>query len=431
LHGDGVLVDVRSQHDGILLFKDAFRLPYELIVGSKKKNFSLFVVFFFFFFSFDVKNLFFFFFFFFFLYQIGDRGVDEIPGTVTRAQLLESVSEADLDAKQYHEAGAEALERVQLSAANPSLDHAGAQQYLRLVVKLAGDLPALADALVKGSQEQFDFSDAGVKEAYAKGKATRDVDDYITAVREAFERFLSMKPYEHNRFQKPLADAKEREASEFSRAFLSELRPVFGSGITHVSAVEALKKRVKPDTLKSNKQFLEFFSGFARDHNKAIAGYSAAQLRKQTELTAEQTNYLNQLRTNFAWYLNYSPKPTKEQLAAHLNDQELARRAGRHLGNMGNHAETRMRDLAKQAVTQLPQQRPLYLVCHAQAHSDRVAAALSEAGVGDVRVVAGGVDRWLVNSVPTDYTAAQAAKVDEALKTGMRGAPTGLSEIND
>jgi hypothetical protein len=85
---------------------------------------------------------------------------------------------------------------------------------------------------------------------------------------------------------------------------------------------------------------------------------------------------------------------------------------------MGNHAETRMRDLAKQAVTQLPQQRPLYLVCHAQAHSDRVAAALSEAGVGDVRVVAGGVDRWLVNSVPTDYTAAHGGQGRRGVEDG-------------
>lgn len=350
---------------------------------------------------------------------------------MTRAQLLELVSEADLDAKQYHEAGAEALERLQLSAANPQLDHAGAQEYLRHVLKLAGDFPALADAVIKESLQQFDFSDASVKEAYAKGKPTRDVDEFLTAVREAFERFLTMKPYEHNRFQKPLADEKAREEKEFSLSFLAELRPVLGSGITHVSAVEAIKKRIKPDTLKSNKQFLEFFSAFARDHAKAMAGYTAKQLREQTEPTPEQVNYVNQLRSNFAWYLAYTPKPTKAQLAAHINDHELARRAGRFLANTGGHVEANARELTKQALAQLPQQRPLYLICLAQAHSDRVAAALADAGAGDVRVVAGGVDRWLVNAVPTDYAPAMTAKLDESLKIGLRGAPTGLSEIND
>jgi len=413
-----VLVDLRPSHDGFLLTKETVRYPYDLILGSKKSKGKT-----------EKKKE-------FFLSHInhgstGDRGMEEKLGTATRSELLSALKEDELDKAVYLQAGKEALDAVRHAANDATLDHAGAQAYLRTLLKLAADPPALADAYAKQKALTFQFSDAGIKNAYAKGKPAPELDQYITNLRAAFERFTTMKPLTHSRFATPPAGDAERADLRFSEQFLQQLRPVLGEAIDHAGAAETLKKRFKPDTLKSNKAFVEFFSAVATDYNKALTGVIAGNLRKQTELTSEQSNFANQLGASFAWYLKFSATPTKEQLAAHLGDAELARRAGRFLANMDDSVAQRTRELAKQALTQLPKQRPLYLICLAQAHSDRAAAALKEAGASDVYVVDGGVDNWLLSGVPTEYNATMSAKLDDAIKAATRGAPTSLSDINE
>jgi rhodanese-related sulfurtransferase len=274
-------------------------------------------------------------------------------------------------------------------------------------------------------------ADNAIKNAYAKGKVKPELDQYITSLRQDFERFTTMKPVVHSRFAAKRTDPTEIANAIFSGTMLAHMRLVFGTVLDHATAAENLKKRFKPDTLKSNKAFVEFFSPFFAEYNKAKAGFQLYLMRKQTEPTPDQTNYANQLASSFAWYLKFTTTPTKEQLAAHMTDLELKHRSGRFLANLDDSVAKRTRELAKQALTQLPKQRPLYLICLAQAHSERAAAALKEAGASDIFVVDGGVDNWVMSGVPTEYNAATTAKLDEAVKTGMRGAPTNLGDINN
>lgn len=390
------MLDVRSADGGVFVYADkTTRLPYESVLG-------------------------------------GDRGVDEVPGDVTRDELLAALTPAELGEAEYHRAGAIILEQVQSKIGNASLKHSEAKAFMGELLALL-DQPAefgkfYAEQTATDNAKRLD----ALTKAYASGKPSAELDAYITKQREMFVEFVSMKPIEQDRFSAPPSNEADAKAAEFAYMMLRQVRPVVGAALDHAAAASALKKALKGDALKSNASFVDqFFVRFAQAAEKARLEGVAAALASQSGPLPAQEEFAAKMRGAWTWYLTYSESPTKEQLATGLGDALLARLAGRSNANLGSHAADRQSALAAAAVASLPAERPLYVLCNAQAHSERVAAALEAAGAKDLSIVQGGVDRWLLESLPATFSPAVQSQIDDALKKALAGAPTGLAEIND
>ena len=183
-----------------------------------------------------------------------------------------------------------------------------------------------------------------------------------------------------------------------SYVFLRHVQPVLGYEHDHASAATELKKHLKGDALKSNKAFVDaFFVRFSETYEKTRLSELKARIGSQSadDALPEQETAAKAVKSAWAWYTSaYAPKPSKEQLAAFHSDASLKRLAGHYNANLGTHAAAHQAELAKAALAKLPTVRPLILIDAAQAHAERVAKALEDAGAKDLHVVAGGADRW-------------------------------------
>ena len=91
-----------------------------------------------------------------------------------------------------------------------------------------------------------------------------------------------------------------------------------------------------------------------------------------------------------------------------------------------------MAKLSKRAIDTLPSERPLYFLCHAGGVSPVVAAALEKNGLkGDVKVVAGGVDRWVFEQVPCEVSDDLKQRYEQASVAALREGPANIQEINE
>merc|ERR1712000_726502 len=194
-----------------------------------------------------------------------------------------------------------------------------------------------------------------------------------------------------------------------------------------------LKKKVSSAQLKDNKSFVEFYSEWlVQSQTKRLESVSST-ITSLGQDTTTQEQIESRVKARWNDYLSYKENPSKEDLIAFFNvsDKELAWKAGHSSANIGPLRVKRAEEQAKEALNALPKERPLYLIDTAEVYARRAAEALSKAGAGDVRVVAGGFDRWLVQSLPTALSSQLNDTVQQALTQKFAKARAEVGDINE